>query len=548
MPVYGLIFYLLSLFVSGYDVFVNNHDLQIPLLKIINDPTLYPGDPFVQTLGRYASYLWYAVAWGTQFISLERLFFGLFLIERMLVIAFAGYLAWIVSEKSRLATIGAMAMFALVPLPILGDGTIVANYFEQTGLCVALLLLAAAFFYDQKPFLWAVVLAAGFYCNSMYGVYAFSYFGVWFLVDSAQRAKWKTWVAALVLFGVLAFPVIRLSTSLILPEAVDSGLWLETARVRLPHHLFPLTWAGDAFLRFGLILVAILALVHQQKESRSKIFSYSLAATVVCLGWLVLAFLAAYVFKSPALLMLQSARAIDFWCCFCGIALIASVAYSLEKKEQPWPLYTAAFFIAVFIWHFQRPELGLLFLLFLVWQPFRKHVLKDGNTERLAVIVVLLVSMVAIGSINTRLDTGGTVLSSRQNAPLYGVCGWVRENTAKQATFLTHPMMGGFRALAERPVFFSWKDGSAILWDRGYVNIWTGRLFTYRVNPTASDKWLPQLSNNYQRLTDREALELAERFSLSFWLVPTGRPTSLPVVYQDNYFQVLDFRPAVGNP
>ena len=48
----------LSILISGYNLYFSNQDIQIPLVMWLNDPSLFPGDPFVATLGGYSSLLW----------------------------------------------------------------------------------------------------------------------------------------------------------------------------------------------------------------------------------------------------------------------------------------------------------------------------------------------------------------------------------------------------------------------------------------------------------------------------------------------------------
>src|SRR5437867_10039071 len=41
-----------SILVTQAGVFVENHAVQVPLIRWLNDPTLYPGDPFAASLAR----------------------------------------------------------------------------------------------------------------------------------------------------------------------------------------------------------------------------------------------------------------------------------------------------------------------------------------------------------------------------------------------------------------------------------------------------------------------------------------------------------------
>ena len=138
---------LISTFlINRYYIYYANQSLQIPLVNLLNDPSLYPNDPFAATLPNYSSQLWPLVALANRYIPLEPLFFGLFLFEKILLLYAAGNLAKTFVPNSWLATFGTMAMFAVGVKPILGEGTIATNYLEQTGLAIPFFLLAISSF------------------------------------------------------------------------------------------------------------------------------------------------------------------------------------------------------------------------------------------------------------------------------------------------------------------------------------------------------------------------------------------------------------------
>jgi hypothetical protein len=49
---------LLSILNSGYRFYCDNHALQIPRVKTILDPELFPADPFAETLSGLISWIW----------------------------------------------------------------------------------------------------------------------------------------------------------------------------------------------------------------------------------------------------------------------------------------------------------------------------------------------------------------------------------------------------------------------------------------------------------------------------------------------------------
>ncbi len=236
---FGLLLFIASLFITGCRIYTTNHAIQIPLVHLINDPTLYLGDPFASTLPLYASMVWRIVAWFNRFIPIEPLLIGLLLMERVLVLFAAAQLGRAFSNGSRLCIVLSMAIFALAPSPILGGGTIVTDYFEQTGLAISFFFLAMAAFHNHRSVLWAIMLALGFNWSSMYGAYALSYFGAVILFDEQYRREIMKWVLAVSLFLLLASPNIILSAAAIGQGEHDTALWVQTCRLRFPRHFPP---------------------------------------------------------------------------------------------------------------------------------------------------------------------------------------------------------------------------------------------------------------------------------------------------------------------
>jgi len=81
----GSILFLTSLIISGYQIYSGNHAVQIPLIQSINDPTLFPNDPFVSTLVHYIGPIWWLLGVFINLVSLEILLGLFFLASRALI-------------------------------------------------------------------------------------------------------------------------------------------------------------------------------------------------------------------------------------------------------------------------------------------------------------------------------------------------------------------------------------------------------------------------------------------------------------------------------
>lgn len=536
--------FLSSLAFTGYDVYTDNQALQIPLVHTINDPSLFPNDPFAATLPYYASMLWKIIAIGTRFVSLEQLLLYGFLIERLLVIFAAGQLASAFAPKSRLAIVGAMALFALAPEPILGAGTLVTSYFEQTGLSIAFLLLAITAFYKNNRIYWAICFSIGFNLNSMYGTYAATYFFLTFLCDPEYRHKWKAWTFPLTLAVILSSPAIILTLSAFGRASGNDNLWLMASRFRFSHHLYPLHWRKSVFIEFGILVFLTIAVLYQNRQKTRKLFIHGTAWTIGGIGWLSYAFMAAYIFKSPSMLIMHPARGTDLFYCFAAIALVSLFAIKIEESEKDNnPFWVIVYFASIFFWASIPSYLVFVAIILLSLSFVWEKLFYRGDLIRIAAILTLIVTL--LGSY--KLYSRGMNLIGTPSRSIMEVADWAKQKTPIEACFLVNPSFGAedemFRALSKRSVFVTTKDGSAILWDRSYVEPWAERLkmlgFDITQKPATNEDTDKKIDTLYKDLQDDGVTRLKERYSIHYWIVSNDHLSDFTVVYQNHDYKIL---------
>ncbi len=492
----------MSVLVTGYRVYFHNQALQIPLVRLLNDPALYPHDPFAATLPYYASMLWRVVALLARFIPMEPLLLGLFVIERYVVIYAAGNLALALAPRSRLSALATMAFFATDPVPILGGGTILMPYFEQTSLAVGFLMLSVAAFYRRRPIPWALWLAAGFTCNSMYAVYAITYLAAAVVVRVMERRRLRVplcWAIAAALFVLLSMPAILLSAAAYGKATASTDLWLAACRTRVPHHIFPSTWPWVKYARFGIIVLTVCCGVTTARGFES-IRRHAFAWSAVAIAWVGAAIVAERAGAS-CLMILQPARATDLWYCFGAIALLAAC---LQNRGFP------------------RYGIALALVPFVLFHPTGDGAAGEG--------------LFAIGH-------SSWALFSRPGVCMSQVCNWASANAPKDAVFLVNPNWGEFRGISRRSAFVTWKDGSALLWCRPYAACWVERMRALGYNPTegalAGQKASARLNSIYDRLTDSDARRLARRYGIAYWVVKQNHPSAMRAVYRNRFFKIL---------
>ena len=550
----GLILFLTSLIISGYQIYSGNHAVQIPLIQSINDPTLFPNDPFVSTLVHYIGPIWRILGVSINYVSLETLLGLFFLASRALIFIAAARLAMTLNPSSKLAGVGAMAFFALYPSPIIGHGTLVSSYFEHTSFSVAFLLLAIAAFYSMRPYYWALWLAIGFNLNALYGFYACVYFALLFLLDINYRSSWKNWILPGFLFVFLASPTILQSVSAFRVDTTDIELWLRVSEVRHPFHIFPLTWKPFNFnLLFAFISCFVIVIYHGKNEL-SKLYKHGIIWLAVSLCWLIYAFIAAYIAESPTMLVMEPARGMDLWFAFAAISMIAVFTRLIEKNMSNKRLFIILFFFSIFwFWFFEFTFLMewifLILTIGVISKPLWRLILREGNPTRLSYIVVLIVMLLGLITFSIQVYSDRVItLIQYPKSQIQEVARWALENSSKDDVFLIDPNWSEFRALSQRPVFVTWKDGTAILWDRSFVSEWVTRIESFgfsfeKTDESGTADGFRPLTRFYDNLDDENILALSSTYPISFWVVRVDRASSFPVVFQTAGYKVLDLKP-----
>jgi len=550
----GVILFLTSLLISGYQVYSANHAVQIPFIQWITNPSLFPNDPFVTTYTYYLAPIYRVVAIISSYIPLETSLLLLFLITRALILVAAARLAMALTPGSRLAPVGAMAFFALYPTPIIGHGTLVNNYFEHTSMSVAFLLLAAAAFHSVRPFYWALWLAIGFNLNIMYGTYACVYFTAVFLLDTCYRSSWKDWVLPGVLFVILASPTIVPTMSAFQINAVNKELWLRVSEVRMPFHLYPLTWEHYRFNLFFAFISCYAILLYLRKKEMDRLFKHGMIWLAVSICWLIYAFVAAYVMRSPAMLVMHPTRGTDLFFAFAVIAIIAVFSSLIENKITNKRIYVVLFFFSIFwLWFYEftfiMEWIFLILTIGVIWKPLWRYVLKEGNPTRLSNIMVLIVMSLGLITFSIQVYRERVITLIRYpKSQIQEVAKWGLENTSKDDVFLIDPNWSEFRALSQRPVFVTWKDGTAMLWERSFVSEWVPRIESFgfsfeNTNESGTADGFRPLTRLYENLDDENIIALSRSYPIRFWVVRVDHASSFPVVFQTAGYKVLDLKP-----
>ena len=67
----GILCWIVSLIITGYNAGASNKPIQLALVHLLRDPSLYPNDPVRDTLYRYSSTLWWLIARLPESVPLD---------------------------------------------------------------------------------------------------------------------------------------------------------------------------------------------------------------------------------------------------------------------------------------------------------------------------------------------------------------------------------------------------------------------------------------------------------------------------------------------
>jgi len=196
---------LLVLVGWGYSFGIYDQSIYLPFMKKFADPTLYPGDAFMELRWQHFSYFW---LWFIPFYRLGVLEPVMFAAHTAATY-FAFWGIWALSEtlfKNRLAAVLSVALFAL-PHAALGGWTLFEFSLLNRTFVLPLLLLSMTLYLKRRA-VWAFALL-----GLTYNLHALSanFVLAMFLFDSARAWRtfgWQKIAASIPAFLVAASPVL----------------------------------------------------------------------------------------------------------------------------------------------------------------------------------------------------------------------------------------------------------------------------------------------------------------------------------------------------
>jgi len=533
---------LLAYPLYGYALGMNNHSIQIPLVRHLQNPALYPGDRFVATLDNYTSFFWPAIAWLTLYLPVDATFaVGHFFAELLLL---GGVFALAAATFPETPWAPYAALWSVLwANPRIGGESIHWFYFTHTQVATA-------------SAIWCLALAARGAWNS-----AFLLAGLIFNIHAMEAV----YIGAMLAVAALTEPRLMVRRLLggggVAALAALPGLyWLASAgalgsppdlaellRAFFPEHFFVSAFTAAHWKT--LVGVGIVLFVASLRVERTERVKRLLAMIAGALLLVVVGTVSAELRPTPTLLKLHALRVIPTVIVLSLILASGWLATLARPREQP---------LAAIAFRVLAVSLPLAIGLdsFDFESPFHRAVAFVAFASGVAALLLLATTRALLGASITLTVCAiafAWILPTREFTPFQGKAkridwiatqNWARENTPIDARFFTPPMVHGFRTFSERSVAAEWLDGSATMFDAAYADYWRGWYLDMggEFASAYGRRIWDRLGAVYAERTLADLTLLARKYEADYMVVPRGRlGTNLALLplYQNASYAVV---------
>lgn len=458
---YALALVLVSIFiVNPYEYGLHDHWYMLAWIENLRQPELLAIDPVIAQRAYHYSIIYRLVAWLPWPVYLS--FFGMY----CLFLGAIFYLSMAIHRLFSPHLVYLAPVFLLIPWFTPGGTFTISSILLMRLSGLPFLLLAIYLWLRQKSF-WAwLLVGVAFLFHPTTALYLAAFLGIHILMDPEKRKSGKEWLS------ILAFVVVSLPVFVAKFTAPDTGFpgfladsyWLETIRIRSPHHAFPDAWQMKHLLGGAGLWAMLVLMAFATDSQRLRRFLWA-----VCVGALLIfgcGLLFTYVWPAYLGIQVQPFRVARLVMLLA--LLFLPVVWMRLKPGWAWlfQLLLAAIFLSVAY----RQSKFLFFYCFTAMLPlwFAYYL---PRFRRFAGIFLLIPAFVILDNYSP------TSIQLKDKTPegqteLYQ---WIKEETPPNSLWVTPSDMKFFRNRAQRSVLVAWFDGTFGYFDHRYNQAWRQR-------------------------------------------------------------------------
>lgn len=299
--------------------------------------------------------------------------------------------------------------------------------------------------------------------------------------------------AGLCLIGLLPPILADLHT----PPETRSAAWRILVHQRIPHHLLPGAFGGQAWLGFGVVAAILFAMSRltlpssrndPEGQATTGILRFAVVAAALALA-----------------------------------GLIAAVAM------RPWPDAQAS--VLRFYWFRQVGVIvpAAAALLATNWLSERRW---PSRAMRAVLALPLYGVVLATSACWDRVPAAERPTPLDRFRSWEDACQWVRGATPADALFITPRLRQTFKWYAQRAEVATWKD---VPQDAAHIVVWWQRLVDLHTVETATGReWIKSLTQH----SPQKLGALGERYKADYLVCGSQPPLPLPLLYHNEHYAV----------
>lgn len=532
------LFLLATLFViCAYGYYFGTFDQasHIPFLKKSIDPSLFPRDHFFDLRNSHYSYFW------LLFIPFYKA--GILEISMFIVHFLATYLTfWALWNLGKTLFKNALTSVLIVvssALPHIGFSGFPLFEFSVLNRTVALPieLIAITYYLKQNYFVSFLLLGILYNLHVLSVHFILAMIGVDFIFSMKEnKDKAIEILKAVPLFIICALPIFiwKLGHSGVM--FTQHKEWYVILNNALFFHLFNFVSITNPIVILltagGLAAIAIFFAIHKKIGDLHVVMAHFMYAGILIL---ISQLFATYIYPSTILIQSQVIRVGIFISLFAYLYL-ADYCVSWLHKSRPVFIFLTSALIFSF-----SPLFALISLLFVkrMKSPIQLIV---GSIFSLGLFITIL------GILLFQNLARPTISIWPEKTPFYDVQLWAKNNTPKNAVFITPPSKWWlydveWRVISERSTVSTLSELLEAAFDPRYIVYWKPRFEDVAPGALAQFKgdYLAnfKIANNaYYTNTSERFLYLAKKYNASYLVVEKKRRYRLPILYENKGYTV----------
>lgn len=536
-----LLFFALSsvaIWLNGYHFGTFDQVFHIPFFKVYQDPTLYSSDPFLQLKDFHFSYFW------SLFIPAYRagLFTQALFLTHFLVTFFTFVTFWGLSETMfHNPTANVLLTFALA-FPHLGFPGFQIIEFSLLNRTFALpfLLWAITLYLQKKPIWSALLLGAMFNIHLVYTAFVVALIGMDLLLNF-KKQEWKRVIPAIITFGLFCLPMLFQKQGV--APGIDLTLRPDLAKLESSSLLYtvyypigpqPYVWASTIQGIAGVVIILLSMRYHPVRETDHTMRSFLAAIGVV----VAVGSLGSWFLPVTFIIQFQMIRIGVFLLYFTYLYLAYLISVTLEFDSiQAW-------FKVLLV--FSLVAVALPVVPLMLW--LCRHTRLRQITAPVTITLVLLICALEISIANAANLFSPGLFIDGERSDWRDAQEWARENTPKDALFITPPYIfwhyeSDWRVFSERGTVVSICESMELHYYPPFASN-----FEMRMNDLAPGS-IEKFNGNYydtmrftqeafETLDDDDLAKVADKYGADYLVLPRGTITNFASVYQNPSYAV----------